>query len=386
MNFLVAVLLVPLLYAAYALYAVARTVHAVRRFPECQHNDDDLPQLSVIVPACNEADTIEAALRTKLKAHYPKLELIVVNDRSTDETGAIAERVAAEDPRLKVVHVTELPAGWLGKLNALECGRAAATGEIILFSDADVNFGPELLRRSVSALMAQKLDFITVIAEMTSQSFLLDSSLTTFLRGLLLGGRIWNMRDPSSPIGVGAGVFNLVRRSALEKTPGFEWIKMEVADDIAFGQMMKKSGARCAVYNGAYDLHLAYYSSFPEFVRGLEKNSYAGSSYRPSLALLMLFILAYGELTAAALLPFASGVAMWMAAASLVLVAISQALVVSWVRRPMLTAVLPALGPLLVIFIAARAVLLIHLRGGISWRGTFYSLAQLRAGMRLERL
>ena len=121
------------------------------------------PRVSVVFAARNEAGTVGAAVPTMLALDYPDLEVIAVNDRSEDDTGAILDRLAAADPRLKVVHVTELPAGWLGKNHALADGGAAATGEWILFTDADIHFRPDVLRRAVAHARAHSLDHLAAI-------------------------------------------------------------------------------------------------------------------------------------------------------------------------------------------------------------------------------
>src|SRR6266567_8232148 len=108
------------------------------------------PRVSIIVPARNEAAKIAAAMRTLMKSDYPNLEVIAVNDRSTDNTGAILDEVASESVgRLKVIHVETLPPGWLGKTHAMYLAARQATGEWILFTDADVHHRTDSLRRAV---------------------------------------------------------------------------------------------------------------------------------------------------------------------------------------------------------------------------------------------
>src|ERR1700693_4382257 len=105
------------------------------------------PKVSIIVPARDEAEKIEAAMRSKLAIDYPDFELLAVDDRSQDQTGAILDRLAAEDPRLCVIHLTSLPEDWLGKSHAMQVAASHAQGEFVLFTDADVFFSPDLLRK-----------------------------------------------------------------------------------------------------------------------------------------------------------------------------------------------------------------------------------------------
>src|SRR2546423_821839 len=130
-----------------------------------------MPPLSVVVPALNEEATVEAAMRTLLALDYPDLEIIGVDDRSTDETGAILDRLAAEDARLRVTHVRELPPGWLGKNHALHVGSAVARGEWILFTDADVHFERDALRRAVRYAVYRRLDHLVVVPQVLLAGF-----------------------------------------------------------------------------------------------------------------------------------------------------------------------------------------------------------------------
>ena len=233
------------------------------------------PSLSVVIPACNEASSIEGTLRSRLTQDYPNLEVVVVEDRSTDATSSIVDRIAAEDPRLKALHIQELPRGWLGKLHALHRGAEAASGEWLLFTDADVHFAPETLRRAVAYCEERGLDFLTAMPEFTPLGSLLDVPISVFVRNVAMGAQAREVEDPASRLAVGGGVFNLVRRSAFEKTPGFSYLKLEVADDVSFGQMMKRGGARCSVVNARGMICLRFYESIAEMARGCEKAGFA---------------------------------------------------------------------------------------------------------------
>src|SRR5258708_11324477 len=122
-----------------------------------------LPSLSVVVPALNEEATIEPAMRSLLALDYPGLEVVAVDDRSTDATGVILDRLAAQNPHLRVRHVESLPPGWLGKNHALYAGSKIVSGEWILFTDADVHFTAAALRISVACPVGDKLEHIVIL-------------------------------------------------------------------------------------------------------------------------------------------------------------------------------------------------------------------------------
>ena len=129
-----------------ALVANIKMLRMLRRFADLDPTPPPRwPKLSIIIPACNEAETIEPALAKMRLLDYPELELVLIDDRSKDATGAIMDRVAAEDPRFRVIHVEKLPEGWLGKVHALKLGTESSTGEILLFTDADVLLAKDAL-------------------------------------------------------------------------------------------------------------------------------------------------------------------------------------------------------------------------------------------------
>lgn len=347
------------------------------------------PKLSLIVPACNEAETIESALRSKCAADYPNLEIVAIDDRSTDGTGAIIQRVAGENSLVKAVRVDELPAGWLGKLHAMDTGLLASDGEWVLFSDADVHLAPGTLRHAIAHCEARGLDHLTVVPDMWPSGFVLDAVISTFLRLLLLTGRLWAVEDPRSTAAAGAGAFNLVRRSALEKIGGLSQIRMDVADDMALGLVLKQSGARPAVLAARGAVGLYFYRSLKELAHGVEKNGFAVvarfSYLRLVLAVIAFFLLELGPL-AAFLVPHGLT---WLhvlgAASTGVALATSAGLCVSGGRR-----ILPALcGALATVILAVffiRSAVLATRRGGIAWRGTLYSIDELKRGSKFKPL
>lgn len=337
------------------------------------------PKLSVVMPARNEGAHLEAALRAKLASSYPNLELVLVNDRSTDDTGAIAERLAATDARLRVVHLTELPDGWLGKLYAQQRGLEACSGEYVLFSDADIVIAPGTFERVMAECERRSLDFLTIFPKVHPRGFVLQLSLATMFRTLILFTRPWAVRDRSSSAFMGVGAFNLVRRSALAKTKGFEWLKMETGDDVALGQMMKRSGAACDVVLGGEAVSLEFYPSFTVMMRAVEKNG--GSGPMPVIVVFVLFLvlLELGFVAGFAV----GGAFFWAALAAVFATPIVSVLVSRFLHTPAATSPVAALGAIPFGFVMVRSSVLALIRGGVRWRDTFYPLPVVKAGRRV---
>jgi hypothetical protein len=366
-------------------------VMLVRRCPQLGQLDSPAPsswpELSVVIPARDEAKTIEPALASLLAQDYPRLEVVLVDDRSTDGTSEIAGRLAASDPRITAVHVRELPAGWLGKVHALQRGYESARGDFVLFTDADIHFAPGALRRAVAWAEAERLDHLAVLAEVHSSSFWVTMCLAATLRGLLTLLRPWQATDPRSAKAVGTGAFNLVRRAAFERTPGFEWLRLEVADDIGLGLMMKRSGGRSGLVLGRGQVHHDAYPTLADAMRGLEKNGFAqGARFSPWRGSALVVLAVVGALAPfAAFLPVGVPWLPLVGAGALVLFA-TAASVLTHAFGVSLAAVLPSLplGDLLMAYVFARATVLGVRRGGLVWRGTTYPTELLRAGQRVD--
>lgn len=361
--------------------------HAIRTIPKIDDAPplapEDAPLLTILVPAKDEAATIEHGLAAKLSSNYPNLEILVIDDRSTDGTGAIAARVAERDPRVRVIRIDTLPEGWLGKLHALDHGMHEARGEWVLMSDADVAFSPELLNRSIS--FTRDADFLALMPHFEHVSFAVDALMHDFLRTATLFADANRIADPASSFAVGGGVFNLVRRSAYEKTPGFSWLKLEVGDDVAFGQMMKRSGARCRIADGRNDVHLVLYPSVVTFVRGMTKGAWPVlarfSMVRLTIACGVVFTM---NMAPIAMLAWPSAEVRMTAALALAF-SIAAAVIANRVFRraawPSLFTPFAGAFTAVVMFVAGTRQCI---RGGIDWRGTFYANDILRGGQRLK--
>jgi cellulose synthase/poly-beta-1,6-N-acetylglucosamine synthase-like glycosyltransferase len=362
-------LLSVLYWVALAIVSV-KTLQGVRP-PEPEGTRTEWPRVSLVVPARNEEAEIEAALRSKLADDYPALEVVFVDDRSTDATGARARAVS--DPRLKVTRVDALPEGWLGKVHAMQRGLEQASGEWILFSDADVRLAPGTLRRVVAQAEREGLDHVSLLPGIESRGGLIAPALGAFFRVVILGGRMWAIADPRSSAAGGVGAFNLVRRSALAKSPGLEWLKMEIGDDMALGMMLKRSGARSKMLHGADAVRLEFYPSYRAMARAVEKNGVAAPFWVMAPTNVLLVWLEAGFL----------GLPLPFAAAAFALAAGTSLVLGRWSRLPAWPALFPPLGMALLAAAMLRSATLALVRGGVMWRGTFYPTRAVREGNRL---
>jgi hypothetical protein len=373
------------LYWLFYLYASVMTVKKVPLLSDVRYRElSEWPRLSVIVPACDEAETIEAATRSKLDSGYPNLEIVLIDDRSEDETGKIVDRLAGQDSRIVAVHIDELPGGWLGKLNALHQGVKRATGDYLLFTDADVHFELGALPRAVTYCEESRIGHLAVLPQGYRVGPLVDLACAFFWRMIFAAGTMWKVQEPESKVTAGVGAFNLVRRSAFDNTQGFEWLKMEPADDMALGMMMKNSGAGSAVLSGRGQVGVQLVRSLAEAVRSSEKGImvHRFSLWRPVVVGIVLLLLEMSPFLA--WLPSGSVVPPVIGSVALAAGLASSLLIARFMGNPTLPAVFHSLGALLMIGAMVKSGVSAARRGGLVWRGTFYPKDKLLEAQRLK--
>ncbi len=338
------------------------------------------PSVSLVAPARNEERNIEQAVRSLLKLDYPDLQITLVNDRSTDSTGQILDRLAGKFPQLNVVHLTELPAGWLGKNHAMQYGAERSSGEWILFTDADIVFEPTTLKRAIRYATETGVDHLAGAPETKMPSWILKCFVVTFSMNFLLFVRAWGIRNPKSTAHVGIGAFNLIRREVFEKIEGFRPIKMRPDDDLKLGKLVKLRGFRQDLVTGGDGMIVVeWYSSVWEMVRGLEKNMYAAIDYNlPAAVFISVMMLLFNIWPYIAIF-LTSGVARWLYVANVVALTLLLASSARETRNPYSCAVGFPLAVLLFVFVQWRSIFLTYWKNGIQWRDTHYSLAELRA-------
>ena len=342
--------------------------------------DPPLPRLSVVVAARNEERAAEQALTSLLDIDYPDYEVIFVDDRSDDRTGEIADRLSAGDERLKVIHVEELPAGWFGKNHACWRGARAASGELLLFTDGDVVFGPGAPARGARHLLRNGFDHMSALPALTITGPLLQACMIVWNWGLHVKGRPWKVRDPRSAASFGVGAYNLFRAECYHAIGGHERVALRPDEDYQLGRLVKLSGRRSELVRARSSLRCEWYRSVRGLVRGTEKNLFAFTGYRISIVIrettgllwtgvapvLLGVVLAPVDGLAAALFA-ASGVVAWGLAMSLATAC----------RFPRWTGLLLPVASVVIAYSWWRSVI-VTLRRGVAWGGRSIPLSELR--------
>ncbi len=367
------------------IFGVLFGVPFLKDVPPCETNGAArLPKISIIFGARDEAQHIGPAVESMLNQDYPDFEVIAVNDRSRDETPKILERLAAKYPsRLKIITLTSLPENWIGKSHALYQGYRAASGDFLLFTDADVTFSPLALRRSVTAMKKWKLDHLTLFPGLEGHGFKEGLFMNGFTILFNLRFRPWAAQQKHSLAYIGIGSFNLIRRPAYEKAGTHESIALEVADDLRLGKLIKRRGFRQMIMEGRGVIFEKWVEGFRSAVGLLEKNAFAGLDYSMttlitgSLALLVFEILPF-----IGVFIFPSPASYYFAGVIAIIFLMHCA---GQRAYSMSLAVFPfhPLSILFMLFIVWRSAWLTLKNQGIRWRDTFYSLKTLREARKI---
>lgn len=356
--------------------AGSRKIPFLRDIPPT--SGDHVPEVSIIVAARNEERNIRTALQSLLDLDYPGLQFIVVNDRSEDLTGDILKAMAAADQRLSILHIRELPNGWLGKNHALWQGSRHATGTLLLFTDADVVMTPETLTRAVNFLRQEQLDHLAATPEARMPGLFLNMFGVTFGLFFATFTRPWKAIDPKSRCHIGIGAFNLVNANSYRRVGGHKAIALRPDDDLKLGKLIKQAGLRQQLVYGVGLISVEWYASIRELILGLEKNIFAGTDYRLWLAgagvvtNLVALLWPYGALL------FTAGMTWGVYAAIVAIISLISADSARFHGFSAWSALWFPCTAGLFTFIIIRSLACNLIKGGITWRGTFYSLAELR--------
>ena len=343
--------------------------------------NEDCPPISILFAARDEEEKLPAALATLMEIDYPKLEVIAVDDRSQDATGRILDDFAAAHPRLRVVHITELPQGWLGKPHALQKAYEAATGEWLLFTDADVRFKVDLLRRAIALAKTRNLDHLTLLCDVEMVGFWETVLITFFGLGFHLATDPWRVSDSHSSRYVGVGAFQLLRRSAYEACGTHRRLAMEVVDDMKLGKIIKQAGFRSCCGVAQDFVVVRWHAGVGNLVRGVTKNFFAGAGYNLGLVAAQLMGLMMMNVLPFVGVLFTHGWMRLFCAIAVVIAVCFQAGVAMVMRVSPLYALTHPLGALLFCYMLLRSTVVTLRQGGIIWRDTFYPLDELKRGV-----
>jgi glycosyltransferase involved in cell wall biosynthesis len=343
--------------------------------------DAACPTVSLLFAARDEEEKLPAALATLAELDYPRLEIIAADDRSQDATGRILDYFAAQHPRFRAVHIRELPSRWLGKPYALQTAYEASTCEWLLFTDADVQFKPDALRRAVALANHQNLDHLTLIGDVEMHGFWETTLITFFGLAFHLATDAYSVSKRDSRAYVGVGAFQLLRRSAYEAIGTHRRLAMEVVDDMKLGKLVKRSGFRSCVGIAQEFVSLRWHAGARNVIRGVTKNFFAAFGYSLPFAAAAFFgMLLLNVVPFIAVFAGHGWIRIFASIAVVVALCIHASVDVVNRVSPLYALTHP-LGSVLFCYMIMRSVGVTLWKGGVTWRGTFYPLKELKRGV-----
>lgn len=257
--------------------------------PQFQHNSI-LPKLSIIIPVHNEQRKLKAALLSVCKLDYPNKEIIAVNDRSSDSSQAILENLREQYQHLQLIEIKRLPENWLGKTHALFQGAKQASGDYLLFTDADVIFDKNSLKKVMQYVIDEQLDHLTLSPKILMPSFTIRCLMPFFNYCMFFSLKPWLSNNPSNKTAIGVGAFNLIKTSAYETIGNMQGLALEVVDDMGLAARVKGAKLKHAYADGRKLVAVEWYSNALEALKGLEKNIFASMNYSYLFASVSLVI------------------------------------------------------------------------------------------------
>lgn len=334
------------------------------------------PRVTVVVACRNEQDYIRDCIEGVLSQDYPDIELIVVNDRSEDRTAEVLREI--KDSRLKVLEVKELPAGWFGKNHAMWLGARAGIGEWLVFTDSDTRLGEGALREGVGLGVVRNYDMVSLIPRFRTRGF--SDSLLTPLCGMVTSGMYLMMfaNNPQLPgVAFACGQYMAIRREAYDRVGGWESVKGYPSDDVEMARRLKRMGMRPRVGWGQDLVEARMYEGWGQVYRGWSRNLIMASRGLPWRVLGAMVVVMLGVMSSFVAL----GWGLWKGNWGWVFMSLGHMMLITWVlwsgygrgdfqRR---YALLWPVGMFLLLVILVRSLYLCW-RGGMEWRGVWYSL------------
>jgi glycosyltransferase involved in cell wall biosynthesis len=274
----------------------------------------DAPRISVVIAAKDEAETIEACVRSMLSQDYPNFEVIVCNDRSNDDTGPIVARIAAEDDRLTLVNIEHLPEGWYGKNNAMQTGIAQAAGDWICMIDADCKqHSTRTLSVAMQYAQDENADLLSVLPVLEMKGFWENIIQPVCGAIMMIWFRPDRVNNPRRSTAYANGAFMLIKRSAYQAIGTHEAVRQELNEDMRMAWLLKKAGLMLRVVrcHGLYTVRM--YTSFSRILRGWSRIFFGtfGTLGRLSMSILVIVLMSLMPYVAAAIGAIAWGLGNW---------------------------------------------------------------------------
>jgi glycosyltransferase involved in cell wall biosynthesis len=387
--FLLYVCVGPLAWIVYGvlLYSGRRKMLLLQRPPVPYENAPKVPpRVTIMIPAKDEGERIRACIESALAQDWADFEVIAVDDRSTDNTGAVMDELAARNPKLKVIHITEPPeAGWTGKNNACHQATLRATGEWLVFVDSDVVLKPDVVTAAMAVVTRKKFDLISLLPRLESHS-MWESLLVPLAASAASSMYLIALTNTQhTKTAFANGQYLMISRAAYDAIGGHKTVADRFCEDVEIARLVKEKGLRPRVSWGIDFCSVRMYSSLPAIIRGWSRIYYAarvGSPWRLLLAGAFVIVCGFSAYAALAWalvrLAYPSGHwpggTTWLIASltHLSLLTFFVSTLYAWSGNPRRNAFLFPFSAIILLGIFARAVRMCITKK-VEWRGTAYT-------------
>lgn len=342
----------------------------------------DQPKISIIVTAKNEERNIRKTLLNLINQGYPNLEIICVNDRSNDMTGEIINEFVKQNKRVSVIHINTLPENWLGKNYASYRASQVATGNWLLFMDADVNLRQDTLKQAIGYANYHNLDHLTAFPFYHCRGFFHNIvHLVHKGHGYIATFKPWLAKSKRSKRSINSGVFSLIRTDVYHACGGHQAIALNCLDDLTLGQNIKKMGFSQEMVDAKDYIEITWYETLFDMFHGFKKNSFAFFNFKlmPMLFATVAWCLLFIWPTISIF--FTVGVCQSINLLNVILLLIFYYRISIFFNIPTYYCLFYPLGLIMFLYPMYSSVCHYYFNKGIYWRGTFYKQSILKNKM-----
>ncbi len=343
------------------------------------------PTVSVVLAVRDDARALYATCESLLDLEYEGLEIILVDDRSRTDTRKLVDQLAERDPRMRCLHLSTLPQGWLGRNHALHVGTSQARGEWVLLTEAGVRFENGALRQTMRWISQQGLDQVTLYPDTRTKGFLATAMEAVATRMAFLGLRVWAVGESSRGAYAGVSAFHMIRRETLGKCGGLEYVNLDFAADLALGKALREAGARSSLAMGTGLVSVPGHPDVRAVAEETERKAYALMGFR--LSRLLAAGALFGALELApwiALLSWSIPALQWLGAIAATCQLVTAAGVARHTGRPVLPALAAPVGVALHQRAWYRSGIVGTRAGGAHSREMFFPAERLRLAGTVE--
>lgn len=342
-----------------------------------------LPLVTVIISAKDEERHIEEAARSILASDHSSIQLILVDDRSTDRTLEIMEDLARQDGRITVLSVQELPPGWTGKTHAVFLGTHQASGEVLLFTDADTVFRPDAISRALRHFLTNGLDMMSLIPGFTDRGLLEDAVHPHLALGLSYFYPLTEVNDSAKPAAMASGCFIMISKSAYREVGTWETFRSQVTEDVALAKAVKARGLKMGLMRGGDLVRTRPFETLSEVCRFWERTYYGALEQSipkmvrlvfnyASLVLLTLFFAFSGVLLLAGTDTAPINALFAMSTLAMAAVIIPYSVFIRLEHGNWMYGLMAPVGIFVGAWVAVNTLGTVVMDKGIQWRGSLY--------------